>query len=201
MAQFLAAARRGVQWSNLVTELVGPDHRSDFEGAFKGHTQGNRRLAAELLDEIAWASLDGPAVAPWVVQSVRAAFQRGEPDAWERAFRYLERCLSDPGVLDVDPAEESRLVIACRSLTDGEFRWMWAGEMVGWVLLWAPLPGDAADSMAFVRELAERTGVLVTPGVSFGSFGEGHVRMALVQAEDRLAEAAKRIQTCGILEP
>ncbi|WP_437986658.1 hypothetical protein [Sorangium sp. So ce117] len=146
VAQFLAAARRGVQWSNLVTELVGPDHRSDFEGAFKGHTQGDRRLAAELLDEIAWASLDGPAVAPWVVQSVRAAFQRGEPDAWERAFRYLERCLSDPGVLDVDPAQESRLVIACRSLTDGEFRWMWAGEMVGWVLLWAPLPGDADEA-------------------------------------------------------
>ncbi|WP_437899248.1 hypothetical protein [Sorangium sp. So ce124] len=146
VAQFLAAARRGVRWSHLVTELVGPSHGFEFEGVFKGHTREDRALAAELLDEIAWASLDGPVVAPWLVQSVYAAFQRGEPDAWERAFRYLDRCFSDPGVLDVDPAEEGRLVIACRSLTDGGFQWMQAGELVGWVLLWAPLPEGADEA-------------------------------------------------------
>ncbi|WP_437692693.1 hypothetical protein [Sorangium sp. So ce176] len=146
VAQFLTAARKGVRWSRLVAELVGPSHGLDFEGVFKGHARGDRALAAELLGELAWASLDEPVVAPWLAQSVYAAFQRGEPDAWERAFRYLDRCLADPSVLHVDPAEESSLVIAYRSLTDGEFRWMPAGELVGWVLQWAPLPQSADDA-------------------------------------------------------
>lgn len=146
VAQFLAAARRGVRWSRLVTELVGPSHGRDFEGAFKGHARGDRALAAELLDEIAWASLDEPVVAHWLAQSVYAAFQRGAPDAWERAFRYLDRCLADPSVLHVDPAEESRSVIAYWSVSDGELRWIPAEELVGWVLQWAPLPKSADDA-------------------------------------------------------
>ncbi|XYI02549.1 hypothetical protein ACMHYB_23460 [Sorangium sp. So ce1128] len=151
VAQFLAAASRGVRWSHLVTELVGPPHRLQFEGVFKGHTREDRALAAELLDEIAWASLDGPVVAPWLGQSVYAAFQRGESDAWERAFRYLDRCLAEPGVCNVDPAEESRLVAACLSLGDGGFRWMSAWDSISWVLLRAPLP-DGADE-AFEERL------------------------------------------------
>ncbi len=68
------------------------------------------------------------------------------------------------------------------------------------MFVWAALPRGFSDSTAFAMELADRSGVLVTPGVSFGSFGEGHVRMALVQSTERMAQAVTRIKECGILE-
>ena len=67
------------------------------------------------------------------------------------------------------------------------------------MFVWAAIPQKFTDSMAFVMELAERSGVLVTPGSSFGAFGEGHVRMALVQNNERMAQAIQRIKECGIL--
>lgn len=66
------------------------------------------------------------------------------------------------------------------------------------MFVWAALPGGRSDSTAFAMELADRTGVLVTPGISFGKCGEGHVRMALVQSASRMAEAVRRIGASGI---
>jgi aspartate/methionine/tyrosine aminotransferase len=36
---------------------------------------------------------------------------------------------------------------------------------------------------------------VLAPGTGFGEYGEGYVRFALVESEDRLREAAKRIKT------
>ena len=44
-----------------------------------------------------------------------------------------------------------------------------------------------------------RTGVIVVPGTAFGPSGEGHVRIALVQPQERLEEAVRRIAESGIL--
>lgn len=57
----------------------------------------------------------------------------------------------------------------------------------GSMFVWAKLPGDRTDSMAFCEELMEKAGVVVTPGASFGPSGEGHVRMALVLPPDQIA--------------
>jgi LL-diaminopimelate aminotransferase len=62
------------------------------------------------------------------------------------------------------------------------------------MFVWAPLPWGYQSSREFVAELARRTGVLMVPGVAFGPSGEGYVRIALVGAEERLAEAARRIR-------
>lgn len=48
------------------------------------------------------------------------------------------------------------------------------------------------DSMAFATKLLE-AGVAVTPGVGFGGYGEGYVRMALTQPVTRIREACSRI--------
>jgi LL-diaminopimelate aminotransferase len=40
----------------------------------------------------------------------------------------------------------------------------------------------------------------VTPGSAFGSSGEGHVRLALVQSEETLSMAVKWIDKSGILK-
>ena len=57
--------------------------------------------------------------------------------------------------------------------------------------LWAPAPDG--DAWALARLLAERGGVLVSPGEFYGPEGRGHVRVAVVQPEERLALVADRL--------
>ena len=52
------------------------------------------------------------------------------------------------------------------------------------MFVWAPIPEHYTSSEAFVMELIERAGVMVTPGSAFGPSGEGYVRLALVQDEE-----------------
>lgn len=66
------------------------------------------------------------------------------------------------------------------------------------MFIWAKLPdaygsrGEAGSSRRFAHDLLLRTGVAVIPGDA-GSQGEGYVRIALVEEEERLLEAARRI--------
>lgn len=61
----------------------------------------------------------------------------------------------------------------------------------GGFYLWAPAPDG--DAWAFARRLATEAGILVSPGEFYGPDGAGHVRIAVVQPDDRLAMAAARI--------
>ena len=79
-------------------------------------------------------------------------------------------------------------------------------EAIGWerpnahgsMFVWARIPGGRTDSMSFALELMERSGVIVTPGASFGPSGEGYVRMALVMPPDELREAVAAIAAAGM---
>ncbi|ADC50224.1 aspartate aminotransferase [Alkalihalophilus pseudofirmus OF4] len=62
----------------------------------------------------------------------------------------------------------------------------------GGMFLWAKIP-QAYTSMSFTLAALD-LGVVVTPGMAFGSEGEGFVRIALVQNEERLKEAATRLK-------
>lgn len=68
------------------------------------------------------------------------------------------------------------------------------------MFVWAKIPAHFNDSLKFVTELFERTGVLVTPGSAFGPSGEGYVRMALVQDEEAIGKAVDAVKESGILE-
>jgi aspartate/methionine/tyrosine aminotransferase len=57
--------------------------------------------------------------------------------------------------------------------------------------LWAPAPGG--DAWALARRLAEQGGALVSPGEFYGPTGSGHVRVAVVQPDDRLRLFADRL--------
>jgi LL-diaminopimelate aminotransferase len=59
--------------------------------------------------------------------------------------------------------------------------------------VWAPVP-TKQSSFAFTEDLLKNTGVAVIPGIAFGEYGEGFVRIALVQPPDRLKEAITRIK-------
>ena len=54
--------------------------------------------------------------------------------------------------------------------------------------------------MQFCEQLVEQTGVLCTPGISFGSLGEGYVRFALVKTVDEINEVVDIIDKSGILK-
>ncbi|WP_336987259.1 LL-diaminopimelate aminotransferase [Altererythrobacter aquiaggeris] len=61
---------------------------------------------------------------------------------------------------------------------------------------WAPLPKglEAMGSLEFSKQLLEKAEVAVAPGVGYGENGEGFVRIALVENEQRLRQAARNVK-------
>jgi alanine-synthesizing transaminase len=61
---------------------------------------------------------------------------------------------------------------------------------------WAPVPEPfkAAGSLLFSKLLIEEAGVAVAPGVGFGEYGEGFVRVGLVENEHRIRQAARNVK-------
>ncbi len=64
------------------------------------------------------------------------------------------------------------------------------------MFVWAPLPAgfEAMGSLEFSKQLVEQAGVAVAPGVGFGEHGEGFVRLALVENEQRIRQAARAVK-------
>jgi LL-diaminopimelate aminotransferase len=56
------------------------------------------------------------------------------------------------------------------------------------------------SSMEFSNLLLEKTGIIVTPGIGYGEYGEGYVRIALTVDEKRLEEAIERLKKAGITQ-
>jgi LL-diaminopimelate aminotransferase len=66
---------------------------------------------------------------------------------------------------------------------------------------WTAIPAKyGEDDVAFVMDLFEKTGVLCTPGSSFGDLGKGHVRFALVLPVDVINEAVDIISNSDVLK-
>jgi len=65
----------------------------------------------------------------------------------------------------------------------------------GSMFLWAPLPERycGLGSFEFSKLLLEKALVAVSPGIGFGPLGEGHVRFALVENEQRIRQATRAI--------
>ena len=61
---------------------------------------------------------------------------------------------------------------------------------------WAPIPEAFRDlgSLEFAKLLLEKADVAVSPGIGFGEHGEGHVRIALVENEQRIRQAARNLR-------
>ena len=77
-------------------------------------------------------------------------------------------------------------------------------KLAGWeipsppasMFAWAPIPEAyrEAGSMLFSKLLIEEAGVAVAPGVGFGEYGEGYVRIGLVENEHRIRQAARNVR-------
>ena len=67
------------------------------------------------------------------------------------------------------------------------------------MFVWARYPEDwraKMGSIDFAMKLLEEAEVAVSPGRGFGEAGEGHLRLALVENEQRLRQAVRQIGRC-----
>jgi LL-diaminopimelate aminotransferase len=74
-------------------------------------------------------------------------------------------------------------------------------ESLGWQVskprasfyLWIALP-EKYHSLEFAALLLKKADIVVTPGVGFGKYGEGYIRMALTVSVERIKEAIERLR-------
>jgi alanine-synthesizing transaminase len=67
------------------------------------------------------------------------------------------------------------------------------------MFVWAKIPepwSSRMDTMTFATKLLEEGDVAVSPGSGFGPAGEGYLRLALVENENRLRQAVRQIGRC-----
>ncbi len=79
-----------------------------------------------------------------------------------------------------------------------------AFENAGWkmgkpnasMFIWGKIPEVARDmgSLEFAKQLLLQAGVAVSPGIGFGKYGDAYVRIALIENEKRIRQAAKNIK-------
>ncbi|MCF6309343.1 MAG: LL-diaminopimelate aminotransferase [Sulfurimonas sp.] len=79
-----------------------------------------------------------------------------------------------------------------------------AFERAGWhinkneasMFVWAKLPEcvEYLGSLEFSKRLLTEASVCVAPGIGFGAYGEGYVRIALIENDNRIRQAARNIK-------
>ena len=77
-------------------------------------------------------------------------------------------------------------------------------KRVGWdipnpeatMFAWAPIPKKylSKGSIHFSKVLLKKASLAVSPGIGFGSYGDKHVRISLVENEQRIRQAARNIK-------
>jgi succinyldiaminopimelate transaminase len=143
--------------------------RSNLAGARVGHYAGDPDLVAYLREVRKHAGFMVPAP----VQAAAVAALADEAHVDEQRARY-----------------RSRLEQLRAALADGlDLEVPMPG---GAFYLWVPAPGG--DAWALTETLAERGGAIVSPGEFYGEAGRGHVRVAAVQPDDRIALVVERLR-------
>jgi alanine-synthesizing transaminase len=96
------------------------------------------------------------------------------------------------------PLEVNQIYLGRRdALVDGLARIGWEIEKPrGTMFVWAPVPEpyEEMGSLEFAKMLVKDAKVAVSPGVGFGPGGEGFVRFALVENEQRIGQALRGIR-------
>jgi succinyldiaminopimelate transaminase len=141
--------------------------RDNFAGARIGFYAGDATLVHYLREVRKHAGLmpPGPVQAAAIVALGDDAHVELQRERYEHRLRRLQQLLGAAGY----PCD----------LPKGAF------------YLWAPAPGG--DAWAAARDLAERAGIVVSPGEFYGPAGVGHFRVAAVQPDERIELAASRV--------
>jgi alanine-synthesizing transaminase len=94
---------------------------------------------------------------------------------------------------EVTPIYQARRDVLC----DGLERIGWEMEKPrGTMFAWSPIPEPYREmgSIEFAKYLVTEAAVAVSPGVGFGPDGDGHVRFALIENEQRTAQAVRNLR-------
>ncbi len=75
---------------------------------------------------------------------------------------------------------------------------------IGWMVenpkasmyIWAKIPAtyEKMGSIEFTKHLMQEAKIAVSPGIGFGEYGDGHVRIALIENEHRLRQALRGVR-------
>ncbi|MGH9055147.1 MAG: aminotransferase class I/II-fold pyridoxal phosphate-dependent enzyme [Acidimicrobiales bacterium] len=141
--------------------------RSNMAGMRVGWYAGDAGLVAHLREVRKHAGL----MVPGPVQRAAAAALGDQAHVEAQRARYIERLV------------RARAILAAAGVE--------APLPAGGFYLWAPVPGG--DDWAWARWMAEKAGVLVSPGSFYGAAGEGYVRLAMVAPLERLDLVAERL--------
>lgn len=150
-----------------VLALHSLSKRSNFAGGRFGFYGGD----AELVHYLSEVRKHVGNLVPGPVQVASAVALRDDEHVDLQRERYLERLEFMAGVL--------RSIGLDATVPDGGF------------YLWVPAPDG--DAWALADRLATDGGVLVSPGDFYGPAGSGHVRVAVVDAIERLQLVADRL--------
>ena len=146
----------------------------------------------------------------WSMAGWRSAFMVGNKDvvaALARLKSYLDYGTFQPiqiaSIIALNecrdyPAEVNAIYQQRRDvLVEGLARVGWEIEKPkGTMFVWAPIPEPYRDmnSLDFAIKLAKEAKVAVSPGSGFGLGGDGHVRFALIENEERSRQAIRNIR-------
>lgn len=160
--------------------------------------EGSREVAVEL-----YSMTKGFSLAGW-----RIAFVLGRPDvvgAFARLKSYLDYGTFQPlqigATVALREARERPAEVAL--IYQGRRDALCSGlQRIGWdvppppatMFVWARIP-TADTSQDFAVRLLREAHVAVSPGSGFGADGEGYVRFALVENEQRIAQAVRGLRT------
>jgi alanine-synthesizing transaminase len=100
---------------------------------------------------------------------------------------------------DPDHPEQAQAVYQSRrdALCDGLRRIGWEVEPPrGSMFVWAPIPEPYRElgSVEFASMLVKEAKVATSPGIGFGPGGDGHVRFALIENEQRIGQAVRNLR-------
>jgi len=96
-------------------------------------------------------------------------------------------------VRDIAVKYQRRRDVLCKGLAEAGWKVdVPKASMYVWARI--PEPYRAAGSLEFAKQLLAEAKVSVSPGVGFGEFGDGHVRFALIENENRIRQAVRGIR-------
>ncbi|HEX2047598.1 MAG TPA: aminotransferase class I/II-fold pyridoxal phosphate-dependent enzyme [Acidimicrobiales bacterium] len=148
--------------------------RSNLAGLRVGFYAGDPDLVHYLAEVRKHAGF----MVPGPVQAAAVVALDDDAHVDEQRRRYLERLTFFADVLRAEGVKVD--------LPGGSF-YLWGRAPAG------DVDAPDGDAWGFTRDLAERGGVLVSPGDLYGGGGAGHVRVAMVQPMDRLRLVAARL--------
>ena len=134
----------------------------------------------------------------------RAGFYAGDPDL----VHYLSEVRKHAGFMVPGPVQAAAVAAFGDDAHVDEQRARYQGRLTlmvdalaaagvdcpspdGAFYLWAPAPGG--DAWALAHRLAAEGGAIVAPGELYGEAGAGHVRIAVVQPDEKIALVAQRL--------